>query len=151
VPNGSLRDNKWTIKDGAGFGPSGDRRYITVVPGTAKPDLRRLSAASVLLLLLHTADDQASHGLAAVAAVVAAAVGDQSKTNDTPVSWFGRTCALHTASTGSGKAHSTPLEVNNAIRRVSTTTQMERRTAEDSRASRRGRCKNSQDLKIANI
>jgi len=55
-------------------------------------------------------------------------------------------CALHTASTGSGKAHSTPLEVNNAIRRVSTTTQMERRTAEDRRASRRGRCKNSQDL-----
>jgi len=64
VPNGSLRDNKWTIKDGARLSPAGNRRYVTVVP--AQPSLtcrpaRRLVAS--LLLQQHAAHYEASHGL----------------------------------------------------------------------------------------
>ena len=75
VPNGSLGDNKWTIKDGgAGFNPGGDRRYITVVWG------RRIPAADAACRMTTAEARRPSHRLPC------RAVGDQSKTDDTQAS-----------------------------------------------------------------
>lgn len=76
LPVGSLGDNEWTIKDG--FRPTGDRRYITrsrstpAWPGPAVP-------CSILAA--------AAAGAWRRTDWTAATVGDQSKTDDTPVSW----------------------------------------------------------------
>jgi len=57
VPNGSLQDNKWTVKDDAGFSPAGDRRYIL----TCWPAAPFRNSA---VLRHHAADDdEALHGL----------------------------------------------------------------------------------------